>query len=530
MKKRVTTEKVMKPISAEDIKGTRMTGNKKTLGIVILFVSFLIASINSILITNFSILDTDPGTYAIVVMLMLFLFIVFLAKEEIDFRYSRKGIAIGAAVFLIYIILFSFLRMQLSFKFLSYRIDALLFPFIILSFMIMIFGYLSVRKTFPILIYSIFASPLFLLPLLNLNTMFANWNASLVYDFIKAMGISASKAGLVIASTMGSSITVSTTCVSLGIFAAFVMLLLPIAYLYDGDLKNKLYWVLTGIAFILVLNILRMLFVTLVWAYYGLNNAVMLFHLFAGQLIFYIAIVVMVLITYKYGLTIKKWRKGTFNRIKSFYVGIDQGLWTAISIVILFAFVAFFLNLGYSNSVYAPATLFMNNSKLDNLTLYPYVLKSVENSNGNVLFLGQNGQTQLFSLENLSGVNDSIFVITNASYSPISTESLGNPVGRPNSYLLRNGISLTAQIINSSNHLFAVDYFSAPYNISGSWIQVNYILFKNVSQSALPYCAYYNLPQNNYVISLIYNLVDSGGFSNRGLMCKSYQIAASINR
>ena len=50
---------------------------QRPLGSLSLFVAFLLASINSIAVSSLSVLDTDPSTYVIVVMLMLFAFIMF---------------------------------------------------------------------------------------------------------------------------------------------------------------------------------------------------------------------------------------------------------------------------------------------------------------------------------------------------------------------------------------------------------------------------------------------------------------------
>src|SRR5208282_3427401 len=99
---------------------------------------------------------------------------------------------------------------------------------------------------------------------------FANINANFIFGIIKSTGISAAKVGLVISSRLGASITISSTCVSLGTFIAFVMFLIPLAYLYEGKLKRKLYWIVSGTALMLLLNMVRMLFIALVWVYYGL--------------------------------------------------------------------------------------------------------------------------------------------------------------------------------------------------------------------------------------------------------------------
>ena len=60
-----------------------MPERSKAIGIIALLAAFIIGALNSILITNPSILDTDSSTYIIVVMLMLPLLIIFSGKEEL---------------------------------------------------------------------------------------------------------------------------------------------------------------------------------------------------------------------------------------------------------------------------------------------------------------------------------------------------------------------------------------------------------------------------------------------------------------
>jgi exosortase/archaeosortase family protein len=501
----------------------------KLLGILAIFFAFLIVSYSSLSITSPNILDTDASTYIIVVMLMLFVFIIFGAKEDLTFKYSKKNIAYSVVIFLGYILILSFLKVFLSFGFLSYRIDALLFPIPLLAFIILAFGTNGAKKLLPLIIYAAFASPFILLPLLNLNSAFANINAVFIYDVIKSLGIPVSKIGLMITSNAGSSITISTTCVSIGTFVAFVMFLIPIAYLYDGKFKNKFYWITSGVALILILNFARMLSIALIWAFYGLSSAVNLFHTFAGQLIFYAAIILMVLLTYKYDLSIRKAKKGTMKSIRKFY---ESGNKTYIAIILIFvlAIIGFVFNYGYNSSVYAPTLSFYKNASTTSAPLNQKILASLENSKSDVLVLGSGTNGEVFLLRNNnSSINDSIYVVTNVSYMsvPGSTPLGYTLVGKPSSYLLKNGISITAERAYSDNNTFEINYFALPYNLSGSWATVNYFVFEKTN----------NLPQDcnisgknslpNYFESLIYNIIKLQSYSTSKIMCQSYLIAAS---
>ncbi len=504
-------------------------GNKraKILGIAIIFVAFLITAFGSLAVTNLSILDTDASTYVIVVMLMLFVFICFSAKEDLNFEYKKRNILYSALVFLIYLLLLSYLRVTLSSAFLSYRIDALLLPLPLFSFIMLVFGTSGAKRLWPLIIYAAFASPLILMPLLNLNSAFASLNAVFVYDLIKGIGVPVSKVGLTISSVVGSGITISTTCVSIGTFVAFIMFLLPLAYLYEGEPKDKIYWVLSGVILILFLNLVRMVSISLVWVFFGISNAVNIFHAFAGQLLFYIAIIIMVLIAYKYGLEIKRSKKSGI-KARRVHDAIDKRAIIPIIVALAFALVALGFNSGYTNSVYAPAILFSKNSTINQIVLNQMVLASLEKAENNILILGATPQGELFLLRNGSNVNNSVYLVTNVSIGPVANNiRIGYlPIGKPNSYLLRDGITITTQTAYSENGTFELNYFALPYNLSGSWVTVNYMLFSNVNVTSLPDCAlmdYKSVGYSNYIESWIYGQ----GYTDKGLMCQSYLIASS---
>ena len=502
----------------------------KIFGILVVLVAFLVASFSSLAITSPNILDTDASTYIIVVMLMIFVFLVFCAKEDIDFGYNKRNILYSALILIIYVILLSCLRVYLSSAFMSYRIDALLFPLLLLCFVVLVFGISGAKKLLPLIVYAAFASPFLLMPFLNLSNAFANLNANFVYSIIKSTGIAATRVGLVITSRLGASITISSTCVSIGTFIAFILFLIPIAYLYEGKLRSKLYWIASGTALILILNALRMLFIALVWVYYGLGGAINTFHLFAGQLIFYAAIIIMVLISGKYGLQIKKAGKKTAKDIKSFYDVKDRGLFKMAILAVLFAIIVLVLNSGYGRAIRAPAVLFANNDT-NRVVLTNLILNSIENSGNSIAILNTSNTVDLFLLGNIhANLSKSVYAITTVTYSAVPYTNLPGyePVGSSSKYNLKNGITITAQTAYSNNQLFEINYFSIPYNLSGSWLMVTYVLFERVNMSSLPDCSLINYSATgsvNNIETYIYNLVTDSG--SRGLMCQSYLIASS---
>ncbi len=502
------------------------------LGIIAIFLSFLIASAYSLSITNPSILDTDPATYIIVVMLMLFLFILFSAKEDLEFKFSWRNIFYGLIVFGVYVIALALLRVSLSFSFLSYRIDALLFPVLLVSLILPVFGTRGVGKLLPAIIYSVFASPLLLMPLLNLNSAFANLNAAFVYGFVKTLGIPVSKAGVKIFAGAGSSIAISTTCVSIGTFLALFMFLLPLAYLYGGRLGRKALWLASGVLLILLLNVLRMLAVVLIWVYYGIGSAANTFHLFAGQFLFYLAIIVMLLISGKYALGLERLGKDTRKDLAKFYMTKRNGIYATVALLLALALVSLFLAAGYGKQLYAPPALFGNESQLNNLMLNERVLSALRGSGDNVTELGDTPVGYLFSLSNnAANGNRSVFVVANVSYAPIPDHNIPafTPVSGAHAYLLRDGITIMAQSALSENSLFDVNYFSIPYNISGDWVSVNYLIFRMVNSSSVPDCGvlHSTAQPQQLAETYIYNMFSSQNYSTRGFMCESYNVASS---
>lgn len=512
-----------------------MSNKAKIFGILIIFIAFLIVSFNSLSITSPNILDTDASTYIIVVMLMIFVFICFAAKNDLDFDYKAKNILYATVVFLVYFALLSFLRVSLSFAFLSYRVDALLFPLPLLGLIILVFGTSGAKKLLPLIVYAVFASPLLLLPLLQLNGAFANANAVLVFDLLKAVGAPVSRIGLMITAISGSSITISTTCVSIGTFVALVMFLIPVAYLYEGDKVLRIYWVISAFFLMLILNVLRMLFIALIWAFFGLNSAVNTFHAFAGQFIFYGVIIIMVLIAGKYGMSLrslqKEEEKTKKQKSRSRRTGVDLRLVVPVIMALIFAVIGFALNYGYGSMVYAPAVLFGGN--VTQAASSQLILASLGNAHNNMVVLSSTPIGQLFALTNQTNFNDSIFVVTNVSYAPGSKNNLQNytPVSAAQSYLLKNGITLTAQTVTSNNVLFEINYFSLPYNASGNWLTINYAMFHLVNNTSIPSCQinYQSIGTTQYYDTLFYNLITARttAITNKGVMCQSYLVASS---
>ena len=393
----------------------------KVFGIAVLFVATLLTMACTVLVTNFSILDTDPTSYVIVVMLMLFVFILFSLKEDLHLNKNRRFVVLGVCIFVFYIVFLSYVRVGLSFVFATFRIDALLIPLALVSFILMLFGIAGLRKLAPLVIYSLFLSPLLLMPLLFQNAAFANVNAAFVYETLRAFGVPVTLNGITITAASSASISIASTCAPIGTFVALVMFLVPVAYLYKGDLKKKTLWILSGLALVFVLNFARMFAIAYSWAYYGIGQAVSIFHIFAGQILFYAAIIVMLLLAGKYGMSITRMRKGQLGELTKDFAKARGKFGLAWASVIILGVVGLLFSLPYLNSTYASPVFFYSNlTTIGQNTVYRAIGASFVNFSSSTIKIGEQNFTEALAILNGSNTDNDIYIVATATGIPIS--------------------------------------------------------------------------------------------------------------
>ena len=271
----------------------RYTGNT---GIAILTIAILLLLVSSVYITKFEISDTDPSTYVIAPLLMLPVFSIFMLKNKASPRIGKKDLVIGAVTFAAFLLLILYLRFSLSFLFVSFRVDLLLLPLAIAALVIILFGLENLGKFKALMIYALLASPAVLLPIIKAGGGFTVFNTVIVYGLIKPFvsGIAYSAPITIRAGTY--SIGIGQTCVSLGIFVAMALFMIPVAYFYKGRARAKILWVASGVLLLFVLNVARMLGIAYYWLAYGPSSTVLLVHTFIGSLLFYLAIIAMLLL------------------------------------------------------------------------------------------------------------------------------------------------------------------------------------------------------------------------------------------
>ncbi len=505
------------------------TDTGKVLGIGVLFVAVLLAMVTTIAVTNFTILDTDPTTYVIVVMLMLFALIVFSLKENLTLNRDGMQIFYGALIFAGYILLLSYLRASLSFVYTTFGVGALLVPVAILSFTVMLFGFGGVRKLWPVIIYALFASPLLLMPVLWQAGGFANANAYFVYGAMRAFGIPVTINGITITSQASTSISIAATCAPIGTFIALVMFLVPIAYLFNGKRSRKALWVLFGFALLLLLNFGRMFLIAYSWSYYGITQAVAVFHIFAGQILFYAVIVAMLLLAGKCGLRMPRLRKNQLRDLRKDIRKRGVGFNRACAVTLSLGVVALLFSMPYINSMYASPTFFYSAIGASGAqTLYQMAGKSIGYIYPKALALGENGTSYAFAIENSTSSATYIIALAVPIPSQGPIEAGTSPVVGQGRYLLKSGVSVGAGIASAGNYTFELNYFALPFNVSGSYASVNYEFLSplNTSIPSCGYIGYQSIGLFNYIESSIYNTINGNfNYNAGGFLCSTYLVA-----
>ena len=529
----------MMPISAEDIGVyVALLGSYKlrALGILALLAGFLLAAINSISITSLSVSDSDPSTYIIVVMLMLLVAIVLSIKYAPEPKLKKSSVAIGLALLTIYVLAISYARGAMSFLFISYRIDALLFPIIIAPLIILIFGIKGLKRMKFLVIYSIFASPLLLLPTFQISSPFTAFNAYVVFDTLKAIGIPVLKSNLTIIAPSSAQISIAQTCADIGAFIALIMFLLPIAYFYSGKITSKIKWIVSGVALMLLLNVLRMFSIAIVWAYYGIGAAVGTIHLFIGEVLFDIAIVVMILISGRYGLTIHastiKHKRNTARAhgLHKDNRGFDRTVILVFVLAVAFGSVAYYAAGPYIRLADAPISNFTPSVNISNFTASVSLIRQLEAGKSNITVVGSGNGEIVAAMHANNSLNGNIYAVIGKAY-PYADIGIPQELIDNSTYfgvhalILKNGIVVHALGGISNGSTFYVNYFSLPYFTGGRYITLSYEIISN-DTTAYGKCIG-NDNAVDYLESSLYDY-ETGYFGNpyKYVLCPSYLIAS----
>jgi exosortase/archaeosortase family protein len=329
--------------------------------LVLLLLGMVILLVTSAYITPTTISDTDSSTYVIVPILMIPLFLLFVFKTDIEPKVNKKDATIGALTFTFFIILTVLLRLYFSIYFVSFRIDMLLMPLGILSLVSLLLGLSNVSRFKSVMLYSLLASPAVMFPIIELANRFTDLNTLLVYNILKLFISGVQYVAPLTISANGYSIGMGNACVSIGIFIALTLFLIPVAYFYNGQDKKKIYWVSSGVILLLVLNLVRMLSISFVWLAYGPNSTALFIHTFIGEVLFYLVIVLMILATKFYGLEVNPVKKRK-RRIVDKGTNIDNRYVLA---AFTFSLIYLCLTINYSTSLKVSPISLMQNAPFD---------------------------------------------------------------------------------------------------------------------------------------------------------------------
>jgi exosortase/archaeosortase family protein len=482
---------------------------------VIFFIALSLLLVNNILTASPSILDTDPSTYVIVPLLMLLLLAIFSAKEKAIPSVDNTDMAYGIIAFVAFFAALTAAKYYLAPYSASLRTDMLFFPAAILSLLLLLFGRKNLRKFWILLVYPVFASPLILFPIFGLNSAFAGLNTQAVYGIIHPFINGLSYIPPTTISINNSQIGIGEACAGIGALIGIALFLVPIAYFFDGKKKAKACWVASGVVLLLVLNVLRLLSISLVWLFYGLNASALLVHSFIGILIFYIVIVAMVLLLPKYGITFPDLNTGT-KKTKQKHKSESMVFGYAAAIILSLFY--FYISLNYLGYVIpSPASL----ESISGLNT---------SSQGSInLFSGMVGRATAL------GFNSTFLPINNTSSAIMLTNGT---FGKSTPILLLlapNGNQTTAltaenKAENSSTYLDSfgnkIEIYSFTSNGTRLFVSHTRLFRQITNDSSLGFSMYLIMPAQaaNYTPSCGIDLVDSQIFS----LLSGHNIDASL--
>lgn len=342
--------------------------------IVIFAVLLGVMLLNQISLAGTTISDTDPSTYVIVPMLMLPFFALFMLKENFVSQVEWKDIVLGIVLFCVFLLFGRYVNVYMQFVAASYRMSLLLLPIAIAALAVLLFGSKNLGRFSFIAVYALFASPLLLLPVFNLNPGFATLNTMIVYHIAKTFFPTLSYTPPISLVLNGSVVTIGETCVGIGALIGMAMFLLPLIYLYNGGARKKALWVFSGFMMLLVLNIARMVVIAILWFSNGPSEQLLNIHNVAGQMLFYGIIALMVLLSGMYGLSYPDMKSPAQKKAQRYnFLGI--------AVAVVFAFAYMVITEPFPSAYPISPVLIVNGQ---NATFTPSTLLSLLNSVSNV--------------------------------------------------------------------------------------------------------------------------------------------------
>ena len=462
--------------------------NNRFFGIIVALAALVLAYYNSLSISSFVISDSDPYTYGIVVMLMGLVFLFLGVRDKrLEPSPAAKWIVAGSALVAAYVLLLAYARVALSFWFISYRVDALLIPVFLAGIVLGVFGPRGLVRLKYQIIYLFFASGIVLSPIIALNASFTSVNAGLVYTLIKALGIPVLRNGLVISAASSGSISIASTCADIAAFMAIALFMIPLAYFYEGRPRRKLEWVVSGVALLFIFNIFRMSLIAVLWAYYGIGEAVATFHLFIGSVLFYASIIIMILIAGKFGLRLPYLRDYIIESRKKIRLSTNMryaAVWAVAAGVLALA-----LTVPYSSSLDFGYYGFSGAlSAEQSASIGGFLESSVRSAGYTETYIGNESGYYAFALTNATSGNKYVLLFNYGTEDGSGVPIFPKAGNMTYTYETQSGVALTSFLGIVNGTRATVDQFSIPYNASGRFVQLNYYFVSNSTNAS--YCRY----------------------------------------
>ncbi len=314
--------------------------------IILISLMVLLTLFNIILVSPFYISDTNPYSYTSMIILLLPLFFMLGLKEKFKVDLDSNSIILGIVLFVLFMLSDAYLFLAFSFLFISYGIIFITYPLLLASIISLTMGTRSIRRFSSQIAYSIFGSSAVLMPVVALNNQFVLFNTSVVFQIIKLLARNAVYISPITIGLNGSYIGIGNACVDIGAIIAIIFIMVPIAYFYDGRAKDKALWIASSAILLFVLNILRMVSITMLIFYYGASTSILYVHAFAGMLLFYVSMILMLILAGKYNLHLPRLPRSPLTN----YGGYAK---YGFSLAIIISIIAFYASYIYVSASYA---------------------------------------------------------------------------------------------------------------------------------------------------------------------------------
>ena len=286
------------------------------------------------------------------------------------------------------------------------------------------------------------------------------------------------------------------------------MFLYPVAYFYQGKPIKKLYWILSGVVLLFVLNLIRMFGISVLFIYYGLAQAASSIHLFAGILLFYLTIIIIVILADRYGMSFPRQRHSSPNSI------------TISNICLLSYFAVIILGMiyVYASSPYthlqqiSPLSLQQNSPVSITPQTYDNAISKILSSNyiSNYTLNAQpisNTSLAILATNKTFNATRPIIAIFSINTDYLSSIFQNTTIISSNRYVDTNGNGVAVYEIKSNNHSFYVAYSPKLLNSSQGSVDVMY-MYVVMPENATPAnikCSTNPLDSSMYSLFTLFN-------------------------